>query len=52
MKPFSINKYKTSDFEIKRLLIFEFLSKYGEIIDKLKFKNKEVLFRTYYQNLV
>ncbi len=44
MKPFSINKYKTSDFEIKRLLIFEFLSKYREIKDKSKFKNKEVLF--------
>ena len=45
MKPFSTNKYKPSNFEIKRLTIFKFLSrvlsKYGEIKDKSKFKNKE-----------
>ena len=48
MKPFSTNKYKPSNFEIKRLTIFKFLSrvlsKYGEIKDKSKFKNKEALF--------
>ena len=48
MKPFSTNKYKPSNFEIKRLTIFKFLSrvlsKYGDIKDKSKFKNKEALF--------
>ena len=47
MGPFLTNKYKISNFEIKRLLIFKFLSrvlsKCGEIKNKSKFKNKEAL---------
>ena len=51
MKPFSTNKYKTSNFEIKRLLIFNFYLNMEKLKINQSSKIKKYCFYIYHQNL-